>query len=104
VQYVPEHAASLWTTYEFNRGEPLNLTLGGGITWRSKVFLDAANTAQAPSNFALDAVISHRINDNLRLQVNGYNLTDEVNYTALFGGRVVPSPGRTVLVSLAAEF
>lgn len=104
VQYVPEHAAALWTTYEFNRGEPLNLTVGGGITWRSKVFLDAANTAQAPSNFALDAVVSHRINDNLRLQVNGYNLTNELNYTALFGGRVVPSPGRTVLVSLAAEF
>lgn len=104
VQYVPEHAASLWTTYEFNRNEPLNLTVGGGITWRSKVFLDAANTAQAPSNFALDAVVSHRINDNLRLQVNGYNLTNELNYTALFGGRVVPSPGRTVLVSLAAEF
>jgi catecholate siderophore receptor len=104
VQYVPEHAASLWTTYEINKGDPLNLTFGGGITWRSKVFLDAGNTAQAPSNFSLDAMASHRLNDNLRLQVNGYNLTNEVNYTALFGGRVVPSAGRTVLVSLAAEF
>jgi catecholate siderophore receptor len=104
VQYVPEHAASFWSTYEVNRGTPLNLTLGGGITWRSKVFLDAANTVQAPSNFTLDAVVSHRINDNLRVQLNGYNLTDELNYGALFSNRVVPSAGRTVLVSMAAEF
>jgi catecholate siderophore receptor len=104
VQYVPEHAASVWTTYELNAGEPLNLTVGGGITWRSKVFLDAANTAQAPSNFTLDGLVSHRINDNLRLQVNGYNLTNELNYAALFSNRVVPTAGRTVTVSLAAEF
>jgi catecholate siderophore receptor len=104
VQYVPEHAAAVWSTYEFNRGEPLNVTVGGGITWRSKVFLDAPNTVQAPSNFTLDAVISHRINDNLRVQVNGYNLTDELNYSALFANRVLPTAGRTVLFSVAAEF
>jgi catecholate siderophore receptor len=104
VQYVPENAAALWTTYEFNRNEPWNLTVGGGFTWRDKVFLNAANTAEAPSNFSLDALVSHRINDNLRVQVNGYNLTNELNYNALFGNRVLPSAGRTVLVSLSAEF
>ncbi|MDJ0389351.1 TonB-dependent siderophore receptor [Roseomonas sp. E05] len=104
VAYVPEHAASLWTTYDLNRGQPWNLTLGGGITWRSQVYLNAANTAEAPANFAFDALISHQINDNLRLQVNGYNLTDALNYEAVFGNRVVPSAGRTVLVSLAASF
>lgn len=104
VQYVPENAAALWTTYEFDRNGPWNLTVGGGFTWRDKVFLNAANTAEAPSNFSLDALVSHRINDNLRLQVNGYNLTNELNYNALFGTRVLPSAGRTVLVSLSAEF
>ena len=104
VQYVPEHAAALWTAYEFNRNQPYNLTVGGGFTWRDKVYLNAANTAQAPQNFSFDAMISHRINDNLRVQVNGYNLTDERNYNALFGSRVLPAPGRTVLVAVAAEF
>lgn len=104
VQYVPEHAASLWTTYELNQNQPWNLTLGGGLTWRSQVYLNAANTAEAPANLAFDALVSHKINDNLRLQVNGYNLGDATNYEALFGGRVVPSAGRTVLVSLAADF
>jgi len=104
VQYVPEHAASLWTTYELNQDKPWNLTLGGGFTWRSQVYLNAANTAEAPANLSFDALVSHKINDNLRLQVNGYNLGDATNYEALFGGRVVPSAGRTVLVSLAADF
>ncbi|WP_237181104.1 TonB-dependent receptor [Roseomonas haemaphysalidis] len=104
VQYVPENAAALWTTYEINRGEPWNLTVGGGFTWRDKVFLNAANTAEAPANFSLDGVISHKINDNLRVQVNGYNLSDERNYGSLFGTRVLPAAGRTVLVSLNAEF
>lgn len=104
VQYVPENAAALWTTYEINRGEPWNLTVGGGFTWRDKVFLNAANTAEAPANFSLDGLLSHKINDNLRIQVNGYNLTDERNYGSLFGTRVLPAAGRTVLVSLNAEF
>ncbi len=104
VQYVPEHAAALWTTYEFNRNQPWNLTAGAGITWRDKVYLNAANTAEAPQNFSFDAMLSHRINDNLRVQVNGYNLTDERNYSALFANRVVPSAGRTVLFTVAAEF
>lgn len=104
VAYVPENAVSLWTTYQFNPGEAWNLLVGGGITWRDKVYLNNTNTNQAPENFSLDAVVAHRLNNNLTLQVNGYNLTDETNYTALFGNRAVPTPGRTVLVSVAADF
>jgi catecholate siderophore receptor len=104
VAYVPENAVSLWTTYEINPGEAWNLLVGGGITWRDKVWLNNTNTNRAPENFSLDGVVAHRINNNLTLQVNGYNLTDETNYTALFGNRAVPAPGRTVLVSLAADF
>ncbi|ONG44943.1 TonB-dependent receptor, partial [Pseudoroseomonas deserti] len=104
VSYVPENAAAVWTTYEINKGLPWNLTIGGGITWRDQVFLNAANTAEAPSNFSVDAMVSHRINDRLRVQVNGYNLGDALNYDAVFGSRVIPSAGRTVLFTVAAEF
>lgn len=104
VQYVPEHAASVWTTYELNKGQPWNLMLGGGVTYRSQVYLNANNTAEAPASLTFDAAISHRINDNLRVQVNGYNLGDALNYDALFGNRAIPSAGRTVLFTLAADF
>ncbi|MXP63481.1 TonB-dependent siderophore receptor [Roseomonas sp. M0104] len=104
VQYVPENAASLWSTYEFNKGQAWNLLVGGGITWRDQVYLNNTNTNEAPANLAFDAVVSHRINDHLRLQVNGYNLGDALNYDAVFGNRAIPSPGRTVLFTLAADF
>jgi len=104
VAYVPKHAVSLWTTYDINQGEAWNLTVGGGITWRSKAYLNAANSSEVPSQFSLDALLSHQINENLRVSVNGYNLTDETNYAALFGNRVVVAPGRTVLVSVGVDF
>ncbi|MFC4168668.1 TonB-dependent receptor [Teichococcus aestuarii] len=104
VQFVPDHAASLWTTYELGAQTPWNLTLGGGVTWRDKVFLNAANTAEVPAALTVDALVSHRINDNLRVQVNGYNLGNALNYDGLWANRVIPSAGRTILFTLAADF
>ncbi|MBB5692226.1 TonB-dependent receptor [Muricoccus pecuniae] len=104
VQYVPKHSASLWTTYDIARDTPLNVTLGGGIVWRSQVFLDTANTAEVPSNFSLDALVQHKVNQNLTVRVNGYNLTNRTNYDGFFGNRAIVAAGRTVLVSVAAEF
>ena len=106
VQYVPEHAAAVWTTYEAMRDTPYQFTLGGGITYRSQVYLNAANTAEVPANFSLDALISHNFGERRqwRVAVNGYNLTNELNYDSLFGNRAIPSAGRTVLVSLSAVY
>lgn len=106
VQFVPRHAASLWTTYDALRNTPYQITVGGGVVYRSKVFLDAANTAEAPANFSLDALVSHSFGERRqwRVAVNGYNLTDELNYDALFNNRAVPSAGRTVIFSLAAVY
>ncbi|MBR0664607.1 TonB-dependent receptor [Roseomonas hellenica] len=104
VAFVPRHSASLWTSYELNRGQPWNVTLGGGVTWNSGQFLNPANTAEVPQNFSLDALISHRINDNLQVSINGYNLTDHRNYTQLWTNRAVLGAGRTVLVSLSTTF
>lgn len=103
VAYVPRHAASIWTSYEFNRGEPWNLTVGGGIFWRSSAYLNNTNTTEVPENFSLDAVISHRINDNLTVSLNGFNLTDHRNYETL-SARTRVAPGRTILATVGVSF
>jgi catecholate siderophore receptor len=36
--------------------------------------------------------------------VNGYNLTDELNYDGLWGNRVIPAPGRSVTLTVGAKF
>ncbi|WP_149537019.1 TonB-dependent receptor [Siccirubricoccus phaeus] len=106
VQYVPRHAAAFWSTYEFFRDTPYQFTFGGGITWRSQAYLNAGNTAEVPSNFTLDALISHNFGDRRqwRVALNAYNLTDELNYDNLFGNRVNPSAGRTFIASLAVVY
>jgi catecholate siderophore receptor len=104
VLYVPEHSATLWTSYEFNQGTRYNATVGGGVVWNSSVYLNAANTSEVPYTFSLDAFASHRLNDQLTIRVNGYNLTDNRNYAQLFGNRVVMGPGRAVTATVAVDF
>jgi catecholate siderophore receptor len=104
VVYVPEHSATLWTSYEFNQGTRYNATIGGGIVWNSSVYLNAANTAEVPYTFSLDAFASHRLNDQLTIRVNGYNLTDNRNYAQLWGNRAVMGPGRAVTATVAVDF
>ncbi len=106
IQYVPRHAASVWSTYEAFRDTPYQLTVGGGVTWRSMAYLHADNTASVPSNFTLDAMLSHSFGERRqwRVAVNGYNLTNELNSDSLFGTRANPSAGRTVIFSLSAAY
>lgn len=106
VQFVPRHAAAMWTTYDAFKDTPYNVQVGGGFTWRSQVYLNNTNTAEVGANFSLDAVLSHRFGsrNQWRVAVNGYNLTNELNFDQLWANRVVPSSGRTVLFSLSAAY
>ncbi|MDX6806992.1 TonB-dependent receptor [Terrihabitans rhizophilus] len=107
VPFVAEHAISLWTTYDISsvalRDIPGILLVGGGVTWRDEVFLNNTNTNIAPSNFTLDALASYE-NDNWRVALNGYNLTDELNYDGLWANRAIPSAGRAVTMTVGAKF
>ena len=41
---TPEYSASVWTTYRL----PFRVTVGGGLRATDSVFINAANTIQAP--------------------------------------------------------
>ncbi|WP_254454847.1 TonB-dependent siderophore receptor [Acetobacter estunensis] len=104
IQYVPKNSATLWTTYTIGRDTEHNVTFGGGITWRERVWLDAANTARVPANVTFDAMVSHTIGKHWRLAMNGYNLANRLNYSNLFTNRVTPSIGRSFLFNVAASY
>jgi catecholate siderophore receptor len=57
----------------------------------------------APSYATFDALIGYNFG-NYRIAVNGYNLGDKLYYAQVNGGRVVPSAGRSVLVTFGANF
>jgi catecholate siderophore receptor len=104
VPYVPTNSASLWTSYDIAPGTPYNVTVGGGFTWQTDVYTNSANTSEVPYAFSLDAFIQHRINDQLLVRVNGYNLTDNRNYTQVWTNRAVMGPGRAVTASVGVNF
>ncbi len=104
IQYVPHNQATLWSAYEAFPGKPWNFTVGGGLTWRQAVYLDNANTAKVPANVEFDTVLSHRINRHWVVSLNGYNLSNRLNYNSLFTGYATPAPGRTFLGRLSMDY
>ena len=113
VQGVPRHAVSLWTTYDLTPvlagSLPGRLTIGGGLTYRGKMYARDDKMAAVPHNLSYDAMLAYEYK-NLRVALNGYNLSDRVNYDAFFAGpnadaaRLVPSPGRTFVLSARVAF
>jgi catecholate siderophore receptor len=102
IAFTPEQAASLWTTYNFT-GALIGLEVGGGVTYQSEVFLNAANSGIAPSYTTLDGLISYGW-DRFRLSLNGYNLTDELYFSQVHGNRVTPGQGRTFIATLGVVY
>lgn len=100
--FVPETAASLWTTYNFTGGL-LGLEVGGGVTYQDDVFLNVGNTAVAPGYTTLDGLVSYAW-DRFRISLNGYNLTDETYYAQVHGNRVTPGQGRTFIATLGVVY
>ncbi len=100
VSFVPEHAVSLWTTYDVapHVRIPGKLLVGGGVFYTDEYFVNSANTAIIPASTVLNALVSYEF-EKYRMAVNVYNLTDEVYYDAGFGNRAVLAAGRTVTVT-----
>ena len=77
---VPEHSASVWTTYEVQSGALAGLGLGIGFNWVGARQGDLANSFDLDSYFLTNAAVSYR-RDNWRFALNIENLFD-VNYVA----------------------
>ncbi|WP_373865566.1 TonB-dependent receptor, partial [Acetobacter oeni] len=104
IQYAPKNSATFWTTYTIAPASPWNVTFGGGLTWRNGVWLDAANTERVPSTVEWDAMISHSFLKHWKVAMNGYNLSNRLNYSSLFSDRVTPAIGRSFLFNISASY
>jgi catecholate siderophore receptor len=109
INWSPELTFSSWTTYRL----PFGLTIGGGARYVDNVArsvtnqpVDKANTPTAPEYWVIDAMIDYRINDQVSLQLNGYNLADEEYIGTLNNGgsRYIPGTPRSALLSVNFSF
>ena len=99
---TPAFSGSFWTTFQLPRG----VTLGGGMRATGDVFINAANTIESPGYHLFDALAEYQFNQHLSLQLNIYNLTDEVYIRSVNnnGGRYNPGNPRSVLATTIMRF
>jgi catecholate siderophore receptor len=115
ISWTPELTFTSWTTYH----TPFGLSIGGGVRYVDSVDRqvstnpanippppDKTNMLAAPDYWVVDAMLSYAINDNVNLQLNGYNLTDELYVAALnnSGARYSPGIPRSALLTVNFTF
>jgi len=103
---VPEHSASLWTTYEIQRGDLQGLGLGIGLNYVGERQGDLANSFQVDSYFLTNAAIFYQRN-NWRFALNVNNLFD-VDYIEatdnLRRAGIEPGDPFTIIGSVSVHF
>jgi catecholate siderophore receptor len=97
---VPRHSATLWTTYDFLE----KWQIGGGPTYVSSRYNNAANASRVPGHVLWDATLAYQLTKNFQLRLNAINLTNDLYYSQVGGGHVVPGIGRTFIFSTSFKF
>lgn len=73
---LPEHMFSLWNSYQVTE----RLGVGLGLTYQDESFINNGNSAVLPSYTRIDAAVFYDVTENLMVQVNVENLTDELYF------------------------
>jgi catecholate siderophore receptor len=97
---APPHSFTFFTTYDVTP----QWTVGGGAVHQSETFVNTTNTAYVPGFWRFDAMTSYRINPKALLQLNLYNITNELYYAQYYQGHAVPAPGRSASLSLRVRW
>ncbi|MGE4315598.1 TonB-dependent receptor [Acinetobacter sp.] len=98
---VPKNSATLWTTYQVLP----QLQLGAGATAMDKVYGDLANTKYVPGYVRYDAMARYNVNENVDLQLNVNNLSDERYFTKAYASHyATEAEGRSAVLSLNFKY
>lgn len=95
------NALNLWTEYRL----PGGWEVGGGGNWLSHRFADGGESAYIPGYVVWNAMVSYHANPRLTVQLNGYNLFNELYYegayyTSAGENHIIPGAGRSVALTL----
>jgi catecholate siderophore receptor len=101
---TPEHSASIWTTYQITQA----FSVGYGLTYQGEyTFARASDTADlyyTPDYVLHRAMATYDINDNLALQFNVDNVTDEEYFERIrnnaTNGWATPGAARSAVLSV----
>jgi catecholate siderophore receptor len=97
---TPPHNFTLWSTYDFTP----QWTVGGGVTYAASTFVNPTNTSYVPEYWKLDLMTSYKVTKDSLLQLNIYNVTDELYFAQYYQGHAVPAAGRTAMLTYRYHF
>lgn len=101
IKFIAKHSATLWNTYKIAP----QWTLGGGVTYVGKRFVNDDNTLKLPSHAVYDAMVRYDVNKNLSFQLNGNNLSNARVYDASHVGLFANvGPGRSFMLSATYRY
>jgi len=92
---VPEHSASLWTTYDITN----QWQVGGGAFFVDKRYANTDNLNVVPSYVRGDISVAYRPIKPLELRFNILNIADTTYYDAVHPSHVIPGAARTFLMT-----
>jgi catecholate siderophore receptor len=92
---VPEHSASLWTTYDITP----QWQVGGGAVFVDKRYANTDNLNVVPSYVRGDLTAAYRPIKPLELRYNVINVADERYFDAIHPSHVIPGNARTFLLT-----
>lgn len=98
---LPEQTFAVWNTYQFTD----KFGMGLGATYQDDSFIDNGNNAVMPSYTRIDASAYYQISDDMRVQLNIENLTDELYFpNAHSTHQVTVGAPLNAMVSLIGSF
>jgi catecholate siderophore receptor len=109
LSYVPQQSFNLWSTYRL----PMNTSLGAGAQFTGGYYFNNTNALTTANAAAIqrltrywlfNAMVSHRVNQHVDVQVNMNNLANERYVERGYTGHFIPGPGRSLVVSPVITF
>lgn len=101
MKFIARQSASVWTTYKVLQ----QVTVGGGVTYMGKRFVDDVNNYYLPSYWRYDAMVRYDVNSNLSFQLNANNLGNNEVYDASHVGLFANvGPGRSYMLTASYQF
>jgi catecholate siderophore receptor len=97
---TPRNSATLWGSYQLTDA----LEFGLGLQHVGSRFSNESNTRMAKAYTTYDMMIGYRLNDAVRLRLNGYNLSDKDYVGTVGGGHYIPGAARTFMLSADLSF
>jgi catecholate siderophore receptor len=96
---TPFNSASITNTFKITP----EFEVGGSVFYVGPRWTNVDHSGRVPGFVSFDAYAIYRVDKNVQLQANIYNITNVTNFEAL-GGRAIPGPGRYAVFTARIAF